>query len=228
MEEAIGSNYETVMEYLDSNRDRDTLQAVLITVTSVDLLTRLTSVQDKRNFQRAKGLVGQNLELFKDMKNKLMANSGLLSYAQRKKRNLLLQCMKFWKVRHILKARGRRLKCEEFPDRAFLEFSFGERDRVDRTGNGLESHPRLTNTVLYRAAHNNTVMRQARGTVETLAPEGFNISLSSCFKYTQNYQEGTYQARRHHSGRGRNACLSLHKAPCIGGKQFVINLHWST
>ena len=90
VEAAIASNYETVMEYLDSNRDRDTLQAVLIKVTSVNLMTRLTSVQDKRNFQRARGLVGQNLELFKDMKNKLMANSGLLSYAQRKKRNLLL------------------------------------------------------------------------------------------------------------------------------------------
>ncbi|CAH3153355.1 unnamed protein product, partial [Porites lobata] len=93
VEAAIASNYETVMEYLDSNRDRDTLQAVLIKVTSVNLMTRLTSLQDKRNFQRARGLVGQNLKLFKDMKNKLMANSGLLSYAQRKKRNLLLQCM---------------------------------------------------------------------------------------------------------------------------------------
>lgn len=145
VEAAIASNYETVMEYLDSNGDRDTLQAVLIKVTSVNLMTRLTSLQDKRNFQRARGLVGQNLELFKDMKNKLMANSGLLSYAQRKKRNLLLQCMKFEKVRHILKARERRLKCEEFPDlAAILEFSFGEGDRVDRSGNGLESHPSST------------------------------------------------------------------------------------
>ena len=145
VEAAIASNYETVMEYLDSNGDRDTLQAVLIKVTSVNLMTGLTSVQDKRNFQPARGLVGENLELFKDTKNKLMANSGLLSYAQRKKRNLLLQCMKFEKVRHILKARERRLKCEEFPDlAAILEFSFGEGDPVDRSGNGLESHPSST------------------------------------------------------------------------------------
>ena len=71
VEAAIASNYETVMEYLDSNRDRDTLQAVLIKVTSVNLMTRLTSVQDKRNFQRARGLVGENLELFKDMKKQI-------------------------------------------------------------------------------------------------------------------------------------------------------------
>ena len=229
VEEAIGSNYETLMEYLDSKRDRDTLKAVLTKVTSVNLMTRLASVQDKRSFQRAKGLVGQNLELFKDMKNKLMADSGSLSDAQKKKKNRLLQSMKLEKLRHIFKGRGRRLKCEEFPDlAALLEFAFGEGDRVDRAGGGLESHPRLTDTVLYRAADNNTVMRQARETVLALAPEGFNISLSSCFNYTQNYREGTYQARRHHSGRGINACLSLHKPPRTGVEQFVINLHWST
>ena len=94
VEEAIGSNYETLMEYLDSKRDRDTLKAVLTKVTSVNLMTRLASVQDKRSFQRAKGLVGQNLELFKDMKNKLMADSGSLSDAQKKKKNRLLQSMK--------------------------------------------------------------------------------------------------------------------------------------
>ena len=94
----------------------------------------------------------------------------------------------------------------------------------------MESHPRLTDTVLYQAANNNTIIRETRETILALAHEGFNISLSSCFNYTQNYQEGTYQARRHHSGRGINACLALHNPPpprtAVG--QFVINPHWST
>ena len=38
----------------------------------------------------------------------------------------------------------------------------------------------------------------------------------------QNYREGTYQAKRHHSGKGVNACLSLHKPPRTGVEQFVI------
>ena len=88
--------------------------------------------------------------------------------------------MKLEKLRHIFKGRGRRLKCEEFPDLVgVLEFVFGEGDRIDRAGGGLESHPRLTDTALYRAADSNTVMRQARETILALAPEGFNISLSS-------------------------------------------------
>ncbi len=71
-------------------------------------------------------------------------------------------------------------------------------------------------------------MKDARETVLALAPKGFNISLSSCFSYTQNYREGTHQAKRHHSGKGVNACISLHKPPRVGVEKFVINLRWST
>ena len=228
MEEAIGDNYAEMIQYLDSKRDRDTLKAVLTKVTSVKFMTKLANIQDKRSFQRSKDQVGQNLVLFKDMKREFMSDLDEASDPQRKKKKCLLECTKLEKLRHIFKGRGRRLKCEEFPDLAgILEFAFGEGDRVDRAGGGLESHPRLTDTVLYRATDSNTIMRQARETILALAPEGFNISLSSCFNYTQNYREWTYQARRHHSGRGINACLSLHKPPRTGVEQFVINLHWS-
>ena len=58
--------------------------------------------------------------------------------------------MKLEKLRHTFEGRGRKLKCKEFPDLAgILQFSFGEADRVDRAEGGLESHPRLTDTVLH-------------------------------------------------------------------------------
>ena len=48
----------------------------------------------------------------------------------------------------FFEGRGRILKCEEFPDlSAIREYAFGESDRIDRGGGGLESHPRLTDTV---------------------------------------------------------------------------------
>lgn len=131
---------------------------------------------------RTRGALGHNLELFKDVKSEVMSDSDSTSDAQRKKKNCLLQQMKLEKLRQIFKGRGRRLKCEEFPDHTgILEFGFGKGDRVDRAGDGLESHPSLIDTVLYRAADNNTIMRQARETVLALAPEGFSISLSFCF-----------------------------------------------
>jgi hypothetical protein len=117
--------------------------------------------------------------------------------------------MKLEKLRHIFKGRGSHLKCEEFPHLAgILEFTFGKSDRIDTAGGGLECHPRLTDTVLYRAADSNTIMKHARETISALAPEGFNICLSSCFNHTQNYREGSHQAKRHHAGKGVIACLS--------------------
>ena len=174
-------------------------------------MTKLAGVQDKRTFQRAKDLVNVNLRLFENMKRDMEQTSHGFSdsVAEKKKRLRILDTMKLEKLHHVFAGRGRDLKCEEFPDLAgIIEFAFGENDRLARAGGGLESHPRLIDTVLYRTVDNNTMMKHAREIILALAPQGFNISLSSCFNYTQNYHEGTYQAKRHHSGRGINACLS--------------------
>ncbi|CAB4021307.1 Hypothetical predicted protein, partial [Paramuricea clavata] len=180
-------------------------------------------------FQRAKRRVNANIQAFKEMKKEVEESVELKGEAGRRKKYKLLQKMKLKKLRHVFEGRGRMLKCKEFPDlAAVMEYAFGESDHIERGGGGLESHPRLTDTVLYRAADSNTIMKDARETVLALAPNEFDISLSSCFNYTQNYKEGTYQATRHHSGRGINACISLHKPPRIGVEKFVVNLRWSS
>ena len=72
-------------------------------------------------------------------------------------------------------------------------------------------------------------MKDAREAILALAPDDFTISLSTCFNYTQNFRKGTLEARRHHEGRGVNACLSLHKAPDTAPiKEKVINIHWTS
>ena len=171
VQEAIGGRYDTLMQYLDSKRDRDTVKAILTQITSAKFMGKLSNVQDKRSFRHSKGIVARNLELFEDMKNEIQVTDPLMTEeAKRKKRNRLLQSMKLEKLRHVFKGRGKKLKSEEFPDLAgILEFAFGESNRVDRAGGGLESHPRLTDTVLYRAADSNTIMKHARETILALA-----------------------------------------------------------
>ncbi|CAB4038755.1 Hypothetical predicted protein, partial [Paramuricea clavata] len=109
-----------------------------------------------------------------------------------------------------------------------MQYTFGESDRIDRGGGGLESHPRLNNTILHLEADSNAIMSDAMETVFALAPNEFIISLSLRFNYIQNYKEGTYRAICHHSGRGINACISLHKPPHIGVEKFVVKLRCST
>ena len=71
-------------------------------------------------------------------------------------------------------------------------------------------------------------MRQAREILLSVAPPKFSIALSTCYNYTESYREGTYSAKRHHSGKDINARVSLKRPPRIGAFKNVVNLHWST
>ena len=96
-------------------------------------------------------------------------------------------------MRTIAQGRGAILKCKQFPDlAAVMECLF--------CTEGLETHPRLIDTVLYRSKSNTLTMKHAREALLSLSPNGFSISLSSCYNYTQNYKAGTAQAKRHHDG----------------------------
>ncbi len=71
-------------------------------------------------------------------------------------------------------------------------------------------------------------MRKARELLLSLAPQGFTMSLSTCYNYTDSYRQGSAQAKRHHANRAVNASLSLRNPPWIVVDQLVVNLHWST
>ena len=94
----------------------------------------------------------------------------------------------------IVEGRGRKLKCKEFLELAqYIEFAFGEGDRVFRGGGGLQADPCLLDTTLFKAADNATVR-----------PD-FKTSTSCLYIYTMNYWKGSKQAERHHHGKGVNA-----------------------
>ena len=128
----------------------------------------------------------------------------------------------------VAEGRGRKLKCEEFPELArYIEFAFGEGDRVLRRGGGLQADPRLLDSTLFKAADNATVMRHAKEMLSKIKPD-FKISTSCLYTYTMNYRKRTKQAERHHHGKGVNADISLHKPPNTSQNINLINSHWST
>lgn len=108
-----------------------------------------------------------------------------------------------------------------------LEYAFMEAD-VIAGGGGVQSHPRLIDDTLYRTADNVTNMKQARELVLAMSNPDFNISLSCCYNYTQNYKKNTLQAKRHHDGRQINAKISFHNPPRVGVEKQVVNIHWSS
>ena len=191
-------------------------------ITGVNYVMKLSNVQDRRSIARSTDIVFSNLNKWR----RKLKWTGRKMSKKNKKGGSEIDC-------GIYEGRGRTLKCEEFPYLpTILEFAFGNQDRINSAGGGLESHQRLIDLVLYPAADSSTIMRQARKTVLTLAFKDFKISLSCYFNYTHNYREGniegTYQAKRHHDGKGVNAWLSLHKPPRTGVEKLVVNLQWTT
>ena len=133
LEDVIGDEFQLICEYMDSKRDKDTLKVILSKLTSSTFMAKLANVQDKHTFQRAKNQVSMNIQLFKEMKNKMEERTDLVGESSRKK--MKVKKMKLDKLRHVFEGRGRILKCEELPDlSAILEYAFGESDRIDRGG----------------------------------------------------------------------------------------------
>ena len=105
-------------------------------------------------------------------------------------------------------SRGRRLKSEEWPKlAATMEYVFGEGDILNRSGGvrGLESHPKLKDSILYKNEGNITTMKAAQQIINSISPPDFHISLSVCYNYTMGYKLNSASTKRHHHGQDVNA-----------------------
>ena len=198
-------------------------------------MARLQGVTNKKSLQHCSLTVPAKLEKFAAAMKHLEEKEELVNLALNEKRGFIprqKELLKGRELHHQYKSHisGRKLKIEEFPDiAAILEYEFGEGDQLKRGVGGLESHSKLENDTLYRAADNKTNMADARLALLSLTPEDFSISLSCCYNYTKNFRKGNHEAKRHHEGLGINACVSLHKAPDTAPiKDSVVNVHWSS
>lgn len=214
---------------MDSKRDRDTVIAMIERLTSVKFVARkLLNVQNKGAVQGSRDSFKENLCAFRGIrKTSQVVRNDMTNEQQRKLAIRIANKRKLKEILHIAPGRGRKLKCEENPMLVpLLEYAFMEADVIEG-GGGVQSHPRLIDDTLYRTSDNVTNMKQARQLVMAMSNPDFNISLSCCYNYTQNYKKNTMQAKRHHDGREINAKISFHNPPRVGVEKFV-NIHWSS
>ena len=221
--------FQSSLEYMDTHRDRQVMKALFAELTSVNFTTKLQGLHSRQGTTSAKKALSPNLHKFADIKTSSQTvRSDLTTLQQHRLTQRTVSARKLKEIRTIAEGRGRKLKSKEFPELGLaLEYAFGECD-TENGGGGLEAHPRLTTGTLYRGVDNATTMKRAREILLSMAPMGFTISLSSCYNFTENYRHGSAQAKRHHSGRGVNATISLKKPPRTGVQELVVNLHWST
>lgn len=231
---AIGDIFKDSLAYVDSKKARDVLKGLFAQATSTKFVTKLQGIKNKTSIMNARDELGSKINEFKDIqKTSGVVRNDMTNEQQRRltKRIIEYHKRKETKLSKQFDGRGRKLKVEEFPELPkILEKVFENGSADDKRGGGLESHPRLITTTLYRAPDNLTFMRQAREILLQSAPSNFTISLSSCYNYTENYRQNSHEAKRHHAGRNINANISLHRPPrdAVVDDKLVVNLHWST
>ena len=217
------------LNYMDTHRDRQVLKGFVAEPTSTRFTSRLQGLQSRKGTINARRNLKSGLQHYSEIRlTSQMVRSDLTTLQQYKLTERVISARKLREIKTIAEGRGRKLKSTQFPELpTVLLYAFGEYN-VKEDGGGVEAHPRLTTGTLYRAVDNVTTMKRARDILLYLAPSAFQISLSPCYNYTENYRKGNRQAIQHHSGKGVNAPLSLKKPPRIGVEQLVVNLHWTT
>ena len=191
-------------------------------------MTKLHGVKSRKRIQKARDIVPSHIKAYQEIIAKAKDKGELSKAQQRAVLRKVMDLKRKGDLRHSMAGRGRMMKCEENPNLVpVMEYEFGCGDFAERGGGGLEAHPRLTSGILYKAADNKTTMALARETILATGPKDFTISLSSCYNYTENYKKGTFEAKRHHEGKGVNAMISLHRAPKTAVvKDLVVNAHY--
>ena len=224
VEDRLKEMFPTILKYLDSHRDRQVLKALVAEVTSTSFTAKLQGLKSRKGTRNAKISLSSHLLHYSNIRaTSQVVRNDMTNAQQHNLTERIISAIKLKKIKTIGEGRGRKLKTVQFPELAtVLSYAFGEFD------GGTEAHPRLTTGTMYRASDNATTMKQAREVLLSLAPEGFKISLSSCFNYTENYRKGSIQSKQHHVGKDVNASLSLKKPPRTGVQHLVVNLHWST
>jgi len=161
---ALTPSYRIIQQLLTSKRDRDTLDVLVSKVTSTRTVLQLRGMKHRNCLKTQAAKLNEDIKQFKNIEKEAMTvRNDVTNQQQQKIHRLLLRRFKTKQLKlRIAEGRGRKLKCEEFPELpALLEFAFGDGDRLQRSGGGLETHPKLYNETMYKASDNVTIMKGA-------------------------------------------------------------------
>ena len=180
VQSTLKGKFNDVLRYLDTKKDRDVFEAIIAKITSVKSVVSLKEKHFKGSVRGHISELDSNLDKFKQMRSDLETKAATTektpcqqrAHVQRGTEKLKKEMFKT-----VADGRGRKIKCEEFPELAqYIEFTFGEGDRVLQGGGGLEADRQLLDTTLFKAADNVTIMHHAKELVNRV--KIFKIRLS--------------------------------------------------
>lgn len=130
--EKLKDNFANVLQYLDSKRDKHILEAIIAKLSSVKSVVSIRGTHFTGSVSKHRATLNADFKKFELIKieSQTVRNDMTVtqqqSHVQRQVKKLKQDAFKI-----IAKGRGRKLKCEEFPELArYIEFPFGEGDRL--------------------------------------------------------------------------------------------------
>lgn len=137
----LKDNFREVLRYLDSKRDRDVLEAVIAKISSVKSVVSIKGTKFKGSVSKHLATLDSTLKSFKEINRSCQTVRNDMTISQQHtKVQREKEKHKKERLKVVAEGRGRKLKCEEFPELArYIEFAFGEGDRVLRGGGDRKS-----------------------------------------------------------------------------------------
>ena len=142
--------YPLVLRYADTEWDRQIIKALTAVITSSKFAAKRQGIQSCTSITRAANCLPKQLTMYHNLivtsqtvRNDMITEQQYRLYHRIIEAREILN--KHWTQRSLH-------ECEEYPELAqVLEYAFGEKDKRENDGGGLESDPHLTDGTLYKS-----------------------------------------------------------------------------
>lgn len=101
VEDKIGDTYHSVLSYVDTESDRNTMKYILTRITSVNFMARLQNTQNKSALQRCRDIVPLHLRQFERLRENTREMLKERQLTKRQERYLLKRTLQIEKMRVI-------------------------------------------------------------------------------------------------------------------------------
>ena len=108
---------ETVENHLDSHRDRQVVKALVAELTNTSFAARLQGLKSRKGTSRAREAVTSHLQQYEQIRRSSQVVRNNMTNSQRfKLTEWIISTRKLREIKTIGQERGRKLKCQEFPE----------------------------------------------------------------------------------------------------------------
>ena len=107
---------ETVENHLDSHRDRQVVKALVAELTNTSFAARLQGLKSRKGTSRAREAVTSHLQQYEQIRSSQVVRNNMTNSQRFKLTEWIISTRKLREIKTIGQERGRKLKCQEFPE----------------------------------------------------------------------------------------------------------------